>query len=265
MRFMKMTLSVGLALLLGLCIFGGFQESYAQSNQASGLAKSGLRDRIQSGGYITLRPLPSWGSIVGTKNSVVNLSAGEVVYLKIESGKEVKPGDRFSVARMSKEVSHPVTKKIFGRLVLIPGELIILAGRDNLVIAKIDKSHQPIHQGDQIILSLPVLPDVMPIRTPKKIEGRVLLSSEDVETLTQKEVIFIDRGNLDGVITGDLFSIYQEGDFDKEILKKEMGEFPLAKVGEAVVVSVQEETSTAIITLSTQAIYVGDKAVSDGK
>ena len=265
MRLMKMTLSVGLGLLLGLCIFGGFQESYAQPNQASGLAKTGICDRIQSSGYITLRPLPSWGSIVGTKDSVVNLSTGEVVYLKIESGKEVKPGDRFSVARMSKEVFHPVTKKKIGWLVLIPGELIILAGRENLVTAKIHKSRQSIHQGDQIILCPPVLPDVMPIRTHKKIEGRVLLSPEDVETLTQKEVIFIDRGSLDGVITGDLFSIYQKGDFDKEILKKEMGEFPLAKVGEAVVLSVQEETSTAIITLSTQAIYVGDKTVSGRK
>lgn len=265
MRFIKMTLSVGLGLLLGLCIFGGFQESYAQPSQASGLAKSSLCDRIQSSGYLTLKPLPSWGSIVGTKDSVVNLSTGEVVYLKIDSGKEVKPGDRFSVARLSKEITHPVTKKKIGRLVLIPGELIILDGKDNLVTAKIQKSRQSIHQGDQIILCPPVLSDVRPGRTQKKIEGKVLLSPEDAENLTEKEVIFIDRGSRDGVITGDLFSIYQKGDFDKEILKKERGEFPLAKVGQAVVISVQEETSTAIITLSTQAIYVGDKAVSDGK
>jgi len=226
------------------------------------LAKSGFRDRIQSSGFITSRPLQSWGSIVGTKDPVVILSEGEVVYLEIESGKEVKPGDRFFVARMSKVVSHPVTKKKIGQLVLIPGELTILAGKDNLVTAKVHKSYQPIHQGDQIILSPPVLPDVMPIRTHKKIEGMVILSPEDAENITQNEVVFIDRGSLDGVITGNLFSIYQQGFFNKEILKEEKGEIPLAKVGQAVVVSVQEETSTAIIILSTQAIYVGDKAIS---
>jgi hypothetical protein len=52
------------------------------------------------------------------------------------------------------------------------------------------------------------------------------------------------------------------GHYPEEILKDAKTRLPLNKVGEAVVVSAQEETSTALITFSSQAIHIGDQAVS---
>ncbi|MBI5967448.1 MAG: hypothetical protein HY882_06295 [Deltaproteobacteria bacterium] len=259
MRFIKMTLSIGLIFLF---VFIGSSEINAQSNQALDLSTKRLRDRIQASGFITSKPLTFWGSIVGTKDASVNLSEGEVVYLKLEAGKNVQPGDQFFIARVGKAVTHPVTKKKLGRLVLMPGELTILEGKDQLVAAKIHKSFRPIYQGDLIIPPQPVLPESLPLRTPKRIEGIVLSSPEEAENITQKEILFIDRGSQEGVIVGDLFSIYQMGDYSGDVRKREKAKLPLAKVGEAVVVSVQEETCAALVTVSTQAIYIGDKVIS---
>jgi len=259
MGFTKMTLSMG---LISLFVFIGPSESNAQSNQALDLSTKRLRDRIQASGFITSKPLPFWGSIVGTKDASVNLSEGEVVYLKLEPGRNVQPGDQFFIARVGKAVTHPATKKKLGHLVLMPGELTILEGKDQLVAAKIHRSFFPIHHGDLIIPPQPLLPESLPIRTHKKIEGIVLSSPEEAENITQKEIIFIDRGSQDGIIVGDLFSIYQMGHYYGEIPKKEKGKLPLAKVGEAVVVSAQEETSAALVTVSTQAIYIGDRVIS---
>jgi hypothetical protein len=115
-----------------------------------------------------------------------------------------------------------------------------------------------------IIPPQPAPPQIVPIRDQKKIKGIVLLSPEGAENITEKEVIFIDRGNRDGVIVGDLFSIYQEASASvyEDFTKGEKPKLPMIKVGKAVVVSVQDETSTALVTQSTQAIYVGDQAVS---
>jgi hypothetical protein len=262
MRWTKMTLSAGLGILWGILICGGVPESNAQTNQALDLDKPGLRDLIKASGFITAKPIPSWGSIIGSKDAAVNLTEGEVVYVQLERGKEVQPGDRFSIVRQGEAVTHPVTKKKLGNLVLVPGELTILGGKGQVVTAKINKSFRSIQEGDMIIPPQPVPPQTAPIRDQKKIKGIVLLSPEGAENLTEKEVIFIDRGNRDGVIVGDHFSIYQRGASAAEMPESEKEKLPMIKVGKAVVVSVQEETSTALVTHSSQAIYVGDKVAS---
>jgi hypothetical protein len=264
MWWKKMTFSAGLGILWGILICGGVPESNAQTDQVLDLSKSGLRDLIKASGFITAKPIPSWGSIIGSKDSAVNLTEGEVVYVRLESGKEVQPGDRFSIVRQGEDVAHPVTKKNLGKLVLVPGELTILGGKGQVVTAKINKSFRSVQEGDMIIPPQPAPPQIVPIRDQKKIKGIVLLSPEGEENITEKEVIFLDRGNRDGVIVGDLFSIYQEGSASvyEDFQKGEKPKLPLIKVGKAVVVSVQEETSTALVTHSSQAIYVGDQAVS---
>jgi hypothetical protein len=261
MRWIKMTLSAGLAIFLSIWIGGGFSESKAQSNQVLELTKPQLRNRIQASGFITAKPLSPWGSIIATKDAAVNLTEGETVYLLIERGKEVQPGDRFSIVHWGRAVTHPLTNQEIGHLVTVVGELIILGGKDQFVAAKINKSYRPILQGDMIILPPPVLPQRIPIRSQERIEGIVLLDEEDAENISEKEIVFIDRGNRDGVIMGDHFSIYHKGVYE-ENQEREDNRFPLPKVGEAVVVDVQEETSTALVTHSSQSIYIGDLMVS---
>jgi hypothetical protein len=159
-------------------------------------------------------------------------------------------------------VTHPLTKEELGHLVLVAGELVILGGKNQVVAARINKSFRPVLQGDMIIPLRSVLPERISIRTQKKIEGIVLLSPEDAENISEKEIVFIDRGDRDGVIVGDHFSIYQKGVSPEGIRKDEEAKLPVPKVGEAVVVSVQEGTSTALVTHSSQSIYIGDIVVS---
>jgi hypothetical protein len=262
MRWTKMTFITGMAMILSLWIGGGFPESIAQSTHTLNLSKPGLRDRIQSAGFISSKPIPSWGSIVGSQDDAVNLTEGEGIYLNLEPGKQVIPGDRFSIVRVGEAITHPVTKKEIGNLIWIPGELTILEAKDRVVTAKITKSYRSVNQGDLIIPSQPLLPETMPLRNLKKIEGNVLLSLEGEENISEALFIFIDRGIKEGVILGDLFSIYQLEYFSQESLKDKNLTLPLAKVGEAMIISVQEETSTALVTHSSKAIHVGDRAVS---
>jgi len=258
---MKIALTAGLAILLILGHGGFFSKSYAQSIQAD-LTKQRIQERLQAVGFITFQPLPSWGSIVGTKDAAVNLSEGEVVYIQMNEGKNVKPGDRFAVMRVGEIVAHPVTEKKMGRLVKMPGEIVILEGKGPLATAKIIKSFLPVFLGDYLVPKPVDLPEVISIRPLKGIEAITMLSPEDYKNLTHKEWVFLDRGSKDGVIVGTLFKIYQRGYFPAEVLEKEKNRLPLNKVGEAVVIAVQEETSTALITYSSQAIYIGDRAVS---
>lgn len=262
MRKIKMTLSVGLVLLLGLALFGESTKSYAQSSQILDPPMQKYCCSAQWPGFITSQPIPSWGTIVGTKDAVVNLSKGEVVYVQLQPGKAVKPGDRFTILQLGQTITHPITKEEIGQLVTNPGEMVILEGKDQIVTAKIHESIRPILRGDYILIPAPVLAEAVPIRSLKKIEGRIIFSQEGIENISTNEFVFIDRGSQDGVIAGALFKIYQMSDDIDEVLKKDPSCLPLNKVGKAVVVSVQEKTSAALITLSSQAIRIGDQAIS---
>lgn len=265
MQRKMMTLSAGVVVLSTLLIMGGFSESKAQSSKSLDLSQPRMRDRIQASGYITSQPVPSWGTIIGSKEGAANLTEGEVVFIQLEPGKEVQAGDRFSIVRLGKPVIHPVTRKNLGTLVLMPGELVILERKDEVAIAKIHKSFFPIFRGDMILPAQPILPEAVPIRTQKKMEGVVVFSPESTVTISEKEFVFIDRGTQDGVMVGDLFTIYQNPSRPRGVYgdpKQEVKQMPMVKVGEVVIVTVRQETSTALVTHSLQPIYVGDLAVS---
>jgi hypothetical protein len=238
-----------------------FSYSFAQNVQILDLSSQNLRNRLYACGFITSQPVPSWGKIVGTKNQAFNLSEGEFIFIKPEPGKALRVGDRFAIGHVGKEVFLPGEKKKIGNLVSVPGEVIIVNTKEGIVTAKIEKSHSIFFVGDLILSPLSPPPSAIPIRTLKSIEGSILLSFEDSKHITEREFVFIDRGRRDGLIPGDLFSIYQTGFFTEEI-RKAKEKLPKFKVGELVVVSVQEETSTALVTQSSQEIHVGDKVAS---
>ena len=262
MRRFQWLLTFGFAMSFYFFFHAG--ETIAQSSPLLDFNDQKIRDRIQAGGFITTKPISAWGSIVGTKDAAVNLSEGEIVYIMVEPGKEVKSGDRFSIVRLDKEVIHPETRKKMGFLVVVSGELVILSGKERMATGRISKSFQSTLLGDRIVPPSPG-PESISIRVMKKIEAIVLHAAGNVENVTEKEFLYIDQGWQQGVIVGDHLSIYQRGTFSEEILKKEKGKVPMAKVGEAIVVSVQEDTSTAMVLKSLQAIYIGDKAVSGGE
>ncbi|MGQ9694513.1 MAG: hypothetical protein ACUVWV_07200 [Thermodesulfobacteriota bacterium] len=213
--------------------------------------------------FITTQDLPFWGEIVGSQEGAVNLTLGDIVYIKLAPQKSVKPGDHFFIGRYLDVVIHPQTKKDMGRVLSIPGELVVLGGEGDIIIAKIHKSSRPIHEGDKIY-SPPLLPaEETSIRINKKIKGQVISSLDKSENIMLKEFIFIDRGNKDGLIVGNTLKIYRSGQLLDKIGADKGTLVPKYKIGEAVVISVQKESSTAIITNSSHEINPGDEVISE--
>jgi hypothetical protein len=256
----KMTLIAGLAIVLGVLGFIA-PETHAQSSQILDISSHFVQDQIRSSGIIATKPVPFLGSIVGSQGESANLTQGDLVYIKLAPGKQVKPGDRYSIARWGKEIIHPASDEKIGNLVRVPGIVVILDGRGQIVPARIEKSFFAIVHGDLIIPPIPLPPLSMSIRFKDKIKGTVVAAAEDEENISERGVVFIDRGNQDGVITGDFFTIYQTPYFTEEA-KENKAELPMLKVGEGVVVSVNKDTSTLMITNSLQSIYVGDTVLS---
>jgi hypothetical protein len=248
-----------LAVLFGIGFLGAAGKANAQHGQTLDL--SWVQDGVRALGFISARPLPYLGTVVGSQDAIGNLSEGDLIYIRVESGRKIMAGDRLAVARLSGEIKHPLTDKKLGNPISFPGRIVVLDGNGPIVPAKIEKTFAPIIQGDLVVAPPPPPPPVISIRTQGRLQGVVVSSVEDEWNITEREVVFIDRGMQDGVIVGDLFSIYTLPYYTEEV-EKGKEKLPLLKVGEGVVISATPETSTMLVTQSSQAIYAGDTIVS---
>jgi hypothetical protein len=115
------------------------------------------------------------------------------------------------------------------------------------------------------------LPELLPLRLPGEVDGVILGSQEGVDNISEKEFIFLDLGRQEGMMAGDSLAIWQaqslaQPGFYPGRIERALGKnLPMENVGEAVVISVQENTSTAMVTRSVQPIFVGDRVLANRK
>ena len=259
MRHMKSGLAIFFIILLGLAVM---LEGFAFAESTLDLTTEKTRTRIFAGGFITTNPIFPLGSIMATRDPVLYVTEGDTIFIRLEPREEAKTGDRFSIARLDRMIDHPITKARVGQLVRIAGEVVITGRKQDQLTAQVTKSFIAVKPGDVVVPPFQVLPKNLPVRLTGKTKGFLIATADEAENLTSGEMIFIDRGSKHGVIVGDLFSIYQTAYKYKETGDLERSKWAQTKVGEAIAVIVTEETSSAVISKSFQAIHVGDRIVS---
>ncbi len=212
----------------------------------------------------TLRGRGSSGSLQGVYGSVdtvkYNLSLGDVVYLDGGSAGGLAPGAVLTAVQPGVMVEHPLTHQRLGRMHRYLGRVRVLAVQEQSAIGEIVQVCAPIVVGASL---RPFEPEPVPLarRTPARpindpadassLEAApVIVSSEDdLVSLGQDHVVFIDRGADDDVTPGDIFTIYR--------LNREG--FPPLPIGELAVLSVRPHTAVAKILDSSATIYLGDR------
>jgi hypothetical protein len=189
-----------------------------------------------------------------------NLSLGDVVYLDGGSAAGLVPGAVLTAVQPGDIVNHPLTGQALGRMHRYLGRVRVLAVQDQTAIGEIIQACAPILVGASL---RPFEPEPVPLarRTaPRPINdpsdaaslqaAPVIVSSEDdVVSLGQDHVVYIDRGADDDVTPGDIFTIYR--------MNREG--FPPLPIGELAVLSVRSHTAVAKILDSNVAIYLGDR------
>jgi len=179
------------------------------------------------------------------------LSNGDIVYLNRGSQDGVSPGDSFY---MQREVDF--TWGVDGSYVRRTGWLRILAVQEETAMAEIVQACLDVNVGDYLTpfeaIPVPLLPlEPPPTRlTPEtgRMRGRIAASLDDLATLGQGYLVSIDLGQEDGVVPGNVFTIYRYL-YDGA---------PRKVLGTLAVLTVQREHATARIMESMDYILTGD-------
>jgi hypothetical protein len=213
--------------------------------------------------FVTPRELAESGSIRAAFEEKLMLSSLDRAYADFGRPADVQVGETYVVYRTARPIYHPVTNELFGYQSEILGTAKVVAVNDEAATLVIGQTLQPIERGAMLgpwtqKLFRPI--DRRP--NQKAVDGRIIAAQVDVVTqMGEHHVVFLDKGERDGVEEGNVFTVLRAGDqygrdphqptFDSDL--------PIEAVGDLLVVDVKEKASAALVTRSLKELMIGDR------
>jgi hypothetical protein len=187
----------------------------------------------------------------GAEPSKQLFSPGDAVTLTGGFAQGVRAGQRFVVRRIVKDrFAHPTLGEQ-PRSVHTAGWITIVETQTDVSIGKITEACDDINAGDYLEpLVIPTAPGDLAGGEPDYARpARLVRGDERRQAGGAGSLLVMDRGTDHGLRAGQRLTVF------RQTLE---GKGPVAKVGDAVIVTTHPETSLIRITASSDAVYVGD-------
>ncbi|HYG65360.1 MAG TPA: LysM peptidoglycan-binding domain-containing protein [Thermoanaerobaculia bacterium] len=196
----------------------------------------------------------------GVANTVkYGLNTSDIVYIDGGRAQGLSAGTVFTAVAPGRQVIHP-TGGVFGRFYNYLGRVRVLSVQETTAIAEIIHSCDPITVGS---LLRPYEPEpvplarvtaMRPVNFPSPEEALentpvIVFSEDEIISLGEDHVVYIDRGAEQDVTPGDIFTIY----------RRNRPGLPPIVLGELAVLSVQSRSAVAKIIESRYPVYIGDR------
>jgi hypothetical protein len=196
--------------------------------------------------------------VIGSEEGIrkIALASGDILYLNRGMNDGISPGDQYYLNRRTHKVDHPTRWGSAGWQIARLGWGVVLAAQERSAIFEVTQACQEIYVGDYLTpfeqIPVPLILQHEPADrlTPEtgKLRGHIVASLGEMRTLGQGHLVSIDLGEQDGVIPGNVFTVF---DFLYSGVQRKM-------LGELVVLTVQENTATTKIIHSYDIIDVGN-------
>jgi hypothetical protein len=166
-------------------------------------------------GWIDDHEEDAWGELVGSPEDQMLLSDGDDVYIRLKEDKDdehpVAIGQELTIYRPIKKVGEG---KANGELVSVRGTARVdrYNPKTRMVRARIVESLDVIERGAKIgpvTRSFDVVP---PARSDQDLEAHIIASVYPYHLFGQQQVVFLDKGEEDGVRPGQRFFAVRRGD-----------------------------------------------------
>ena len=213
-------------------------------------------------GFVDAKGMEQSGVVSGAQKEISLLSQYDEAYVEFENNKDVQVGDEFAAFRIMKDVNatdDPDTE--VGKLVEILGTVRVTSFDRKHRIARvvIDESIHPIERGTMIG---PVHRrfDLVPSRTnQQELKGTVVAHLDPTLLFSQHQIVFVDKGQKDGVREGNRFFVISKRDYYRESLNEKDANdaYPFEVLAELRVLETRPHTSTCLVTGATRAMEDG--------
>ncbi len=210
--------------------------------------------------FISKATFDQAGEIVDQFDDEEMVGQYDTVRFTMSENANVQIGDVFTIFNTKEKVHHPTEGDYLGYVVNVLGEIetkkITTLETGRIVYeGEIISSSAEIGMGDRIIF-MPRDEYIVTLnKTSLDLKGAVIAFEEGHRFLAQHDIVFIDLGLKDGLEVGNSFSIWRASKNKKKL--------PGYFVGNLIVLHVEPNVSTALVTNSLSELELGDTIQSD--
>ncbi|MDA3904052.1 MAG: LysM peptidoglycan-binding domain-containing protein [Desulfuromusa sp.] len=213
-----------------------------------------------SGDGFILTDEVSLGTLVDSVDNRILLTKHDVVFLKMKDLSSVTVGDTYGLFERGKVVKDPLTNKPIGTMMNNLGFLQITEVNGETAIAKIGDVFREIARGAELFEYIPQRKEITLQRGTTDQEGYIIAARDEKSTLSTNDIIFVNLGSDDGLVSGNLFYISRPRKASDEVIKQAGSiQLPDAVLGAAITIETKAKTASAIIIKSVDAAVIGDK------
>lgn len=210
-------------------------------------------------GFIQEDPVPSSGVIVKGNIAGVLISTGVTVYVKPVSTMSYAEGDRFTIWRNEGVVMNPYKgiDRPLGVKHRIMGQMVVTHVGPEIITGRVEDSYDGIQAGDLLMPPRAIRDEPIALKPGKPgVEGHIAATEDNLTLIGDGHVVFLDVGRKDGVEVGQIYTAYYKQDPIREA-DDTMIALPDIDAAQVLVLSVEAETSTAVVLRSPEILQTG--------
>ncbi|HEY6005515.1 MAG TPA: LysM peptidoglycan-binding domain-containing protein [Anaeromyxobacter sp.] len=213
--------------------------------------------------FVTPRELAESGTLNAAFEEKLMLSSEDRAYARFQRAAEVKPGETYVIYKTERAIYHPITKELFGYQSVVLGSAKVVAVDDKAATVIIRQAYDPIERGAMLGPWTEKFYRAVARKANRQtLYGRIIASQADnISVVGEHHVVFVDKGQRDGVEEGNVFTVVRSGDLygRNPYVAPWDDRFPKEDVGRLLVIDVKERASAALVTRSLRELIVGDR------
>lgn len=219
-----------------------------------------------SEGYLLETSRKPAGHVIGTHNDRIITGMDDMIYTDIGAANGVHGGEKFSIFRDEGPVSHPVTSEIMGRKIIPLGTLQLTDVEQKSSRAIITRNFREVSPGSYLMPYRNAYPREVNLKmTSRDLRGYIIDSFSGAQAIASGDVVYIDLGSRHDVEPGNMLYIVRDVTLDKSLSQGRVERLPQELLGALVILETGKKTATALVVKSIDAIYKGDKVISQPK
>lgn len=209
--------------------------------------------------FLTTNFVQDLGFIDAKKDESIFIKKHETAYVKFDKTVKPRPGDVFSVYYPEGKVSHPISDREGLKYTVVAQIKTIKQIEDKWEVYVTDLSGF-VERKARITTYMPKIDKVFKTFNKRTIEAAVIGSyKETASGISMGDVVYLDRGRVDGVELGNVFETYS---FKDEGTGKKITNTPTYLTGELVVITLSDNFATALVTNSSTDFKIGTVALT---
>jgi LysM domain len=219
---------------------------------------------LRQNGFVEVGELEKAATIIGSKEEKIMLATLDDAYVQFTDKQPLEVGQKYSIYKPIRPVKHPQTGKKLGEIVEIFGEAQVKSVTDGKIArVTITDSTDTIERGYKVGILRRTFKHVPHKKADRDLAAVVVATLRPVELVGTDMLVFIDRGEKDGVELGNMFQIVRRGDGYQPLLWRgdpvDDKRFPREVLGQVEVVDLRDRLATGWVTRSTKEARIGDR------